>query len=98
MELRTTLKPKIDAWSAGKKDNIRALLASLHTVLWEGSGWTQPSMADMVEPGKVGGEAQHGQGCFRLFVCGGGRARQPVTPGGASPSRCPRFLPQAGPA
>lgn len=53
VELRTTLKPKIDAWSAGKKDNIRALLASLHTVLWEGSGWTQPSMADMVEPGKV---------------------------------------------
>lgn len=54
VELRSALKPKIDAWSAGKKDNIRALLASLHTVLWEDSGWTPPSMADMVEPGKVG--------------------------------------------
>ncbi|KAL4421727.1 hypothetical protein ABPG77_002343 [Micractinium sp. CCAP 211/92] len=53
VELRSALKPKIDAWSAGKKDNIRALLASLHTVLWQDSGWTQPSMADMVEPGKV---------------------------------------------
>lgn len=47
------LKPKIDGWAAGKKDNIRALLASLHTVMWEGSGWSQPSMADMVEAGKV---------------------------------------------
>ncbi len=37
------------------QDNIRALLASLHTVLWEGSGWTPPSMADMVENAKVGG-------------------------------------------
>jgi hypothetical protein len=51
--LRATLQPRIDAWAAGKKDNIRALLASLHTVLWEGSGWKQPSMADMVENNKV---------------------------------------------
>lgn len=35
------------------QDNIRALLASLHTVLWEGSGWTPPGMADMVEGAKV---------------------------------------------
>lgn len=50
---RDTLKPKIDAWAAGKKDNIRALLSTLHTVLWEDSGWTSPSIADMVDPGKV---------------------------------------------
>ncbi|PSC74042.1 Auxilin-related 2 [Micractinium conductrix] len=53
VEFRSQLKPKIDGWAAGKKDNIRALLASLHTVMWEGSGWSQPSMADMVEAGKV---------------------------------------------
>lgn len=53
VEVRDTLKPKIAAWTAGKKDNIRALLASLHTVLWEGSGWTQPSIADMVDSGRV---------------------------------------------
>lgn len=54
VELRDTLRPRIEAWcGGGKKDNIRALLASLHTVLWEGSGWTQASVADMVDPGKV---------------------------------------------
>ncbi|EFN51523.1 hypothetical protein CHLNCDRAFT_59232 [Chlorella variabilis] len=53
VELRASLQPKIDAWSAGKKDNIRALLASLHTVLWEDSGWTPPSMAEMVDNNKV---------------------------------------------
>jgi len=26
-------------WTEGKKGNIRALLGTLHTVLWEGSGW-----------------------------------------------------------
>lgn len=26
-------------WTEGKKGNIRALLCTLHTVLWEGSGW-----------------------------------------------------------
>jgi len=50
---RETLKPKIDAWSSNKKDNIRALLSTVHTVLWEDSGWTAPSIADMVDPGKV---------------------------------------------
>ena len=52
--LRDQLRPKIDAWcSSGKKDNIRALLASLHTVLWEDSGWTPASVADMVDPARV---------------------------------------------
>ena len=51
--LRVTLKPKIDGWAAGKKDNIRALLSTLHVVLWEGSGWTSPGIADVMEPGKV---------------------------------------------
>ena len=51
--LREQLKPKIDGWAAGKKDNIRALLSSMHTVMWPDSGWTQPSMADMVDGNKV---------------------------------------------
>ena len=53
VELRASLQPKIDAWSAGKKDNIRALLSSLHTVLWSGSGWTPPTMSEMVDSSKV---------------------------------------------
>ena len=35
------------------QDNIRALLSTLHTVLWEGSGWKAPQMTDLVEAGKV---------------------------------------------
>jgi len=30
---------KVMEWVEGKKGNIRALLGTLHTVLWEGSGW-----------------------------------------------------------
>ncbi|KAK9813921.1 hypothetical protein WJX73_004880 [Symbiochloris irregularis] len=52
-DLRSQLRPRIDAWQAGKKDNIRALLASLDTIMWEGSGWTKPGMADLVDKGKV---------------------------------------------
>ena len=29
------------------------MLASLDTVLWEGSGWAKPGMADLVEKGRV---------------------------------------------
>ncbi len=35
------------------QDNIRALLSSMHTVLWEGAEWKQPGLTDMVEPVKV---------------------------------------------
>lgn len=35
------------------QDNIRALLSTLHTVLWESSGWNPPQMTDLVETGKV---------------------------------------------
>ena len=36
-----------------KQDNIRALLATLHTVLWEGSGWQPLGMTDLVDPSRV---------------------------------------------
>ncbi len=50
---REQYKPAIDAWSNQKKDNIRALLSTMHSVMWEGSGWKQPSMADIVDAQKV---------------------------------------------
>ncbi|KAL3136427.1 hypothetical protein ABBQ38_005683 [Trebouxia sp. C0009 RCD-2024] len=54
VDLRSrVVKPRIEAWTQGKKDNIRALLSTLHTVLWEGSGWAPPQMTDLVETGKV---------------------------------------------
>jgi len=52
-DYRDVLQPKIDSWAAGKRDNIRALLSTLDQVLWQDSGWTKPSIADMVEDAKV---------------------------------------------
>lgn len=33
--------------------NIRGLLGSLHTVLWENSGWVPVSVGDLLEPNQV---------------------------------------------
>lgn len=35
------------------QDNIRALLSTLHTVLWADSGWKPPGLTDLVEANKV---------------------------------------------
>ncbi|KFM23776.1 Auxilin-related protein 2 [Auxenochlorella protothecoides] len=51
--LRDTLGPEMETWTAGKRDNIRALLSTMHTVLWPDSGWERPSISDMVEDAKV---------------------------------------------
>ena len=41
-------------WTAGKERNIRALLCSMHTVLWEDEArWKPCSMADLVTPEQV---------------------------------------------
>uniref|UniRef100_A0A2I3GST1 Cyclin G associated kinase n=1 Tax=Nomascus leucogenys TaxID=61853 RepID=A0A2I3GST1_NOMLE len=41
-------------WIEGKERNIRALLSTLHTVLWDGeSRWTPVGMADLVAPEQV---------------------------------------------
>lgn len=53
VDLRDQIKPKMDAWSKGKQDNIRALLSTLHTVLWANSGWKPPGLTDLVEASKV---------------------------------------------
>ncbi|XP_046512108.1 cyclin-G-associated kinase isoform X1 [Equus quagga] len=48
------LKLKLLDWTEGKEKNIRALLSTLHTVLWDGeSRWTPVGMADLVTPGQV---------------------------------------------
>ncbi|KIW90591.1 uncharacterized protein Z519_08374 [Cladophialophora bantiana CBS 173.52] len=51
--LSESVDARINAWKSGKQDNLRALLGSLDSVLWEGSGWKKISMADLVLPGKV---------------------------------------------
>lgn len=53
--IRRQLDPKIKAWSEehGKKKQLRALLASLHTVLWPGAKWKQITIGDLLDDGKV---------------------------------------------
>uniref|UniRef100_A0A672MWF3 Cyclin-G-associated kinase n=1 Tax=Sinocyclocheilus grahami TaxID=75366 RepID=A0A672MWF3_SINGR len=48
------LKLQILDWLEGKERNIRALLSTLHTVLWEGeTRWKPVNMADLVTPDQV---------------------------------------------
>lgn len=53
-EVRRKLEPKIKAWSEehGKKKQLRALLSSLHTVLWEGAKWKPVSLGDILDASK----------------------------------------------
>lgn len=51
--LADVVSARITAWKGGKEGNLRALLASLDTVLWEGAGWKKIGMADLVLPNKV---------------------------------------------
>lgn len=51
--LADTVDERVQKWRGGKEGNLRALLSSLDTVLWEGSGWTKVGMGDLIVPGKV---------------------------------------------
>eukprot|EP00934_Nitzschia_sp_Nitz4_P000904 Nitzschia sp. Nitz4//scaffold38_size140716//51505//52779//NITZ4_003138-RA/size140716-processed-gene-0.120-mRNA-1//-1//CDS//3329550051//904//frame0 len=53
--IRKQLDPKIKAWAEehGKKKQLRALLASLHTVLWPGAKWKQLTIGDLLQDAKV---------------------------------------------
>ncbi|KAJ4306431.1 auxilin-like clathrin-binding protein required for normal clathrin function [Collariella sp. IMI 366227] len=44
---------RIAAWRDGKRDNLRALLTSLDSVLWEGSGWKKVGLHELVVANKV---------------------------------------------
>ncbi|XP_013177988.1 PREDICTED: cyclin-G-associated kinase isoform X2 [Papilio xuthus] len=46
-------KLKIHEWTEGKKANIRALLCSLHTVVWEECRWTRCDMSQLVSAADV---------------------------------------------
>jgi hypothetical protein len=54
-EVRKRLEPKIKVWSEehGKKKQLRALLASLHTILWPGAKWKQITIGDLLDDKKV---------------------------------------------
>ncbi|QNP96719.1 hypothetical protein B0I72DRAFT_136076 [Yarrowia lipolytica] len=44
---------KIETWRSGNEDNLRALLATLDTVLWPEVGWKKITVADLVVNKKV---------------------------------------------
>ena len=53
LELHDAVHERIGAWKNGKEGNLRALLAGLDTVLWEGSGWKKVGMGELLVPQKV---------------------------------------------
>jgi len=44
---------RVAAWRDGKRDNLRALLASLDKVLWENCGWKTVGLHELVVANKV---------------------------------------------
>ncbi len=45
---------QVAEWAEGKERNIRALISSLHTILWEGeTRWNQVGMHELVQPDQV---------------------------------------------
>lgn len=44
---------RIAAWRDGKRENLRALLASLDNVLWDGSGWKKVGLHELVMANRV---------------------------------------------
>ncbi|KKZ68924.1 hypothetical protein EMCG_00095 [[Emmonsia] crescens] len=51
--LSDSVEARITAWKGGRQDNLRALLASLDTVLWPDAAWKKISMAELILPNKV---------------------------------------------
>ena len=51
--LSDRVSERVARWRNGKEGNLRALLASLDAVLWEGSGWKKVGMGELILPGKV---------------------------------------------
>ncbi|EEB08140.1 UBA/TPR/DNAJ domain-containing protein Ucp7 [Schizosaccharomyces japonicus yFS275] len=52
-KIRDEVLSTVDQWKAGKEDNIRALLASLHTILWPECSWKTVQLSELVLPKKV---------------------------------------------
>ncbi|XP_045108422.1 cyclin-G-associated kinase-like isoform X2 [Portunus trituberculatus] len=46
-------KLKVMEWTEGKKKNIRALICSLHTIIWDGCKWNECGMHQLVQANDV---------------------------------------------
>ncbi|EJD50707.1 hypothetical protein AURDEDRAFT_182106 [Auricularia subglabra TFB-10046 SS5] len=49
-ELKDGVDARLQAWKGGKETNIRALIASLDSVLWPELGWQTVGMAELISP------------------------------------------------
>jgi len=52
-DLKDIVDARLEMWRAGKETNLRALIASLDTVLWPELGLQKVGMAELVSPGQV---------------------------------------------
>ena len=48
MKQMTAMEAKVFAWKDGKERNLRALICSLHKILWDGARWTPCGMHQLV--------------------------------------------------
>jgi ribosomal protein S13 len=53
-DVRKRLEPKIKAWSEehGQKKQLRALLGTLHVILWPGANWKAVGLGDLLDDAK----------------------------------------------
>ena len=51
--LADSVDSRVKKWRLGKESNLRALLSTLQSVLWETSGWKEIGMGELLMPGKV---------------------------------------------
>ncbi|KAJ9475594.1 Auxilin-like clathrin uncoating factor SWA2 [Pseudozyma hubeiensis] len=49
--LKDSVDAKIEAWKKGKETNLRALLTSLDTIVWEGLGWKPIGLNQVLDEG-----------------------------------------------
>ena len=52
-ELKDVVDARLAAWRAGKENNLRALIASLDTVLWPELGWKKVGLHELVTDAQV---------------------------------------------
>jgi tetratricopeptide (TPR) repeat protein len=53
IQLKDSVDARISNWKGGKEANLRALIASLDTVLWPELGWIKVGMHELVTPSQV---------------------------------------------
>ena len=53
IRIKDSVDVRLIAWKGGKEGNLRALIASLDTVLWPELGWAKVGMHELVTPAQV---------------------------------------------